>query len=229
MYYHLNIENQIKKIMSKFNEYELETADSSDEPVDIIHGQIYKQLLESEDGVLFKHKKAISLIMNSDGISSFKKSKLTIWPVWININELPLSKRFSIDNTILAGLSIGEEKPNTDHFFNPIVIQLKKLELGFDLSIQNVTRETKCFLIAAIFDKPAKAAILNINGCNGFYGCHGCYQKGCSYSETKEKNNQRNEPVQISATNKSNRKTIVFKLNLAQFLQFYAFTECINC
>ncbi len=150
MYYHLNIENQIKKIMSKFNEYELETADSSDELVDIIHGQIYKQLLESEDGVLFKHKKAISLIMNSDGISSFKKSKLTIWPVWININELPLSKRFSIDNTILAGLSIGEEKPNTDHFFNPIVIQLKKLEMGFDLSIQNVTRETKCFLIAAI-------------------------------------------------------------------------------
>ena len=101
----------------------------------------------------------------------------------MNINELPLSIRFSIDNTILAGLSVGEEKPNIDYFFNPIVIQLKKLELGFNLSIDNQDRETKCFLIAAIFDKPAKSAVLNINGCNGFYGCHVCYQPGISYRE----------------------------------------------
>ncbi len=91
-----------------------------------------------------------------------------------------MSIRFSIDNTILAGLSVGEEKPNIYYFFNPIIIQLKKLELGFNLSIENQHSETKRFLIA---DKPAKSAVLNINDCNGFYGCHVCYQPGISHRE----------------------------------------------
>jgi len=71
---------------------------------------------------------------------------------------LSLNIRFSIDNVILAGLSVGSEKTNIDVFFNPIIIKLKKLEIGIDITIENVTRDTKFFLISSVFDKPAKSA-----------------------------------------------------------------------
>jgi len=95
--------------------------------------------------VIYSKKQAFSFTINTDGISVSNKSKLTIWPVFIVINELPLNIRFSIDNVILAGLSVGSEKPNIDVFFNLIVIKLKKLEIGIDITIENVTRDTKFF------------------------------------------------------------------------------------
>jgi len=106
------------------------------------------------------------------------KSKLTIWPVFLVINELPIESRYCIDNIILAGLSVAEHKPNMDIFFNEIVTQLTILELGIDLPLSNVVKKRKFFLIAAIFDKPAKAPILNMNQYNGNYGCTKCEQPG---------------------------------------------------
>lgn len=62
----------------------------------------------------------------TDGAAISKISNLSIWPVFLQINELPLHERFAIDNVILSDLSVGEEKPNIDLFFNSIVIQLIK-------------------------------------------------------------------------------------------------------
>ncbi len=58
MYYHLDIENQVKKIMSKIKFSDLNHEESTADLTDIVHGLIYKRLLESEDGILFKQKKA---------------------------------------------------------------------------------------------------------------------------------------------------------------------------
>jgi hypothetical protein len=58
------------------------------------------------------------------------------------------------------GISVDEQKPNTDVFFNSIVIQLKRLELGIRLEIDNIVKNRKFFVIAAVFDKPAKSSIL---------------------------------------------------------------------
>ena len=53
-------------------------------------------------------------MLNTDGASFCKKSKLTIWPVYLVINELPT--KFSLENVILAGISIGDVKPSFDNF-----------------------------------------------------------------------------------------------------------------
>ena len=108
-------------------------------------GELYQRVLASIDGPLFM--RAFSFSMNTDGASLTKSSKLSMWPVFLIINELPLHRRFAIDNVILAGLTVGEEKPNIDLFLNPIVIKLKKLELGVNITIENVTRDTKFFCI----------------------------------------------------------------------------------
>ena len=55
----------------------------------------------SEDGHLFRNKEALTFLINTDGASICKSSKLTLWPVYLVINEL--DSRFSLENVILAG------------------------------------------------------------------------------------------------------------------------------
>lgn len=88
---------------------------------DVYDGRIYKSLLNSEDGQGFKRKEAFSLLINADGISSFEKPRLTIWPVYLVVNEIPIQERFRVENLALAGLSVGEEKPNINTFYASIV------------------------------------------------------------------------------------------------------------
>jgi len=87
---------------------------------------------------------------------------------------------------MFKGLSVGNEKPEVHTFLNPILIQLKDLEYGFDLSIDNILEKRKFFLIAGVFDKPAKALVLNIKSSNGFYGCHVCEQPGETFKGKKD-------------------------------------------
>lgn len=155
MYYHLNIEEQIQNIMNIVSDFDRPST-TTGELCDIIDDAIYKRILAGPDGYFFKKLRAFTFTMNADGIAFSKSSKITMWPVLLPINELPLNKRFAIDNVILAALSVGEEKPNIDLFFNPVVIQLKRLELGVNITIENVIRDTKFFGIACICDKPAE-------------------------------------------------------------------------
>ena len=85
----------------------------------------------------------------------------------------------------ILGVSVGHEKPIFEVFLKPIIIELKKLEYGLVVKIN--TTESKLlyfFVIFGVFDKPARAAILNMVNSTGYYGCLKCSQKGINY-ETK--------------------------------------------
>ena len=83
-------------------------------------------------------------------------------------------------NLIKLGFSVGDTKPNFDVFLNPIVIQLKRLELGIKINFQDTSKEINFFLFAAVMDKPAKSAVLNMLSSTGFFGCTKCLQPGVS-------------------------------------------------
>lgn len=83
-------------------------------------------------------------------------------------------------------MSVGDSKPNFDIFLNPIVIELKRLELGIKIRFADVSKEIKFFLFAAVMDKPAKAALLNMINSTGFYGCTKCLQPGLSLKKNLE-------------------------------------------
>jgi len=96
--------DQIQRIMRKLKLSDLKIKQSNNNNLlDIYDGEIYKNLLKSEDGDLCKEQEAFSFTINTDGCSFTNKSKLTLWPVYLVINELPLDIRFSIDNVIIAG------------------------------------------------------------------------------------------------------------------------------
>ena len=102
MYYHLDIQQQIRSILKKTTSSSLCHKNDTNELIDIRDGALYKRVT-SQEGNIFKKNEAFSFSINTDGISFCKKSKLAIWPVYLVINELPLECRYSIDNVILAG------------------------------------------------------------------------------------------------------------------------------
>ena len=81
---------------------------------------------------------------------------------------------------LYLGLSVGDAKPNFESFLNPIIISLKKLEMGTEISFKDKTIDIKFFLTHAVMDKPAKAAVLKMISSTGFHGCTKCLQAGKS-------------------------------------------------
>jgi hypothetical protein len=68
-------------------------------------------------------------------------------------------------------------KPEFEIFLTPILQKMKMLEFGITFEIQrDVKKILRFFLLYGIFDKPARASILNIISSNGYYGCLKCTQ-----------------------------------------------------
>lgn len=106
MFYHINIKKQIQRIWKNMFKIikSIDISISESHLVDVYDGYLYKKLLEnSEIGHLIKNKKAFTLLLNTDGISICKKSKLSIWPIYLCINEIPIQYRYCIENVIVAG------------------------------------------------------------------------------------------------------------------------------
>ncbi|CAF0907019.1 unnamed protein product [Brachionus calyciflorus] len=61
---------------------------------------------------------------------------------------------------------------------------LLKLEYGLSINIDGY-QNYKFFLMAAVFDKTARAAVLNLINSYGYFGCIKCYQKGQRLMLTK--------------------------------------------
>lgn len=100
---------------------------------DIQHGEKYREV-----GSFLSHLGNLTLLMNTDGVQIFKLSSVSIWPIWVVINELPpplrykctftiiilnwscymhyFTLRFSKSNMILVGLWCTKEKPSTNAF-----------------------------------------------------------------------------------------------------------------
>jgi hypothetical protein len=185
--YNFDINTQIKRILKKINDDDLvNNYNSSSTIQDFYDGNIYGKLLNDiENGDKFRRKEALTLMINTDGISRSNNSDQTIWPIFLVINELPAEIRYCMDNIIIAGLSVGFKKPDFTHFLSPIVAELLSLEYGIQIEFKNgMTTYKKFFLMNAVFDKPARAAILSMKSCNGFDGCLKCYQTSVSIPES---------------------------------------------
>lgn len=87
------------------------------------------------DGLAYKKKDLlsnpnnISLTMNTDGVALFRSSSKSLWPIWLVINELPPTERFSRRNMILAGLWFSKEKPTMTCFLRPLMEEMNALSI----------------------------------------------------------------------------------------------------
>ena len=132
-------------------------------------------------GSILREYKNLSLMWNVDGVPLFKSSKYTLWPMYLLINELPYKQRVLKENSVLAGLWFGEEKPNMSFYLKPIVEELITLENhGIEISSPHISKQFICkvILLAGSCDLPAKCFVLNSVQYNGKYGCAKCLQPG---------------------------------------------------
>jgi hypothetical protein len=96
----------------------------------------------------------------------------------LNINIDFALLLFNILSSSLKGVSVGP-KPDFSAFLQPIINELKALECGSVFDFEGGRKEVLSFFtISGVFDKPARASVLNIKSVNCYYGCLKCLQEG---------------------------------------------------
>ncbi len=101
----LPIEQQLRYFLENYGLLEVMPEVDSNIRSDMSSGQLYRKLVE--DGVI--NSRTITLQINADGASCFKKSKFSFWPLMALINDLPYKLRRSF--IVLLALWFGKKKP----------------------------------------------------------------------------------------------------------------------
>jgi len=70
---------------------------------DIHDEECYQDFLKTKEGEGVLNGNGIKFIVNTDGIEISDKSNITIWPVYLAVSEIPLEKRYCLENIIVAG------------------------------------------------------------------------------------------------------------------------------
>jgi hypothetical protein len=135
----------------------------------------YGHILNSESGEFF------TMIINIDGVVT-KNKHISLWPLTIMINEIPLPNRRYLEFIILGGVLPASKHPSNKLFqtvMNIIYEQCAQLEAGVKFFIPGVGEQTvKFFLIASCTDKPAQSLLTNMVAHNSNYSCAKCFIKG---------------------------------------------------
>ncbi|CAM4833596.1 unnamed protein product [Rotaria magnacalcarata] len=183
-----SIKNQIERILRYNRDVFSNNVSLAASMKDICDGAVYQKLqAETQDPF-------ITLTLNADGIQPHPSSVQTIWPILLVIDEIPLKRRFDIENIILAGVWPGPKKPTRIEmslFLRPLIDELLNLERGehFDFHDQDNNAVTaRVFLIGACCDKPAQVLLQFLSEPTAAFGCGRCEVKGFMVKTAKDGN-----------------------------------------
>ncbi|KAK3932964.1 Halomucin [Frankliniella fusca] len=149
----------------------------SDNIEDIYDGEIYKG--QMENGFL-QNMSNISFMWYSDGVSIFKSSSFSIWPLCLVINELPYKMRTLPENILLVGLWFGKGKPSPNVFLKPLQKNMKTFtQDGHTFKLpDNSLVLVKGKILCGTCDLPAKCNFLLFKQFNSYFGCPKCMIEG---------------------------------------------------
>ena len=126
------------------------------------------------------HSDSIGTFFNTDGISPFKSSRLTVWPIYLAFSSLPPSIRMNKANLVTCAFWVGQEKPSMLLFLKPLKQLLLRLrDTGIAISAPGEQlRRIKLQPLFGVFDLITKAPVLNMVQFNGANGCPVCVHPG---------------------------------------------------
>lgn len=145
---------------------------------DIHDGELYKEQNPSTEHTLNGAQEIIKLtaVLNTDGVNLYSSSKVELWPVFVSINELSPTLRFSRDNILLLGLWQGKGKPPFKAYFKCISEEINYLTVnGVDIDEEV---HVHLSVLGVTVDLPAKASLLNMTYYNGAEACITCEEPG---------------------------------------------------
>ena len=121
----------------------------------------------------------LSLVFNTDGVPLYNSSSVSIWPVFLVINELPAATRFSQKNMLIWGLWQSTGKPKFQTFLQRFVEDLSELkDEGVTIKIDGQDTTIKAELTVGTMDLQAKAYVMEMTQHNGQFGCLSCEEPG---------------------------------------------------
>ena len=138
----------------------------------------FSPVVENEQNSLL-----INLILFADGVN-IKKSTMRreLWPIWLQIADLPPKLRMSLKNVVLASLFVGATYPN---WFDIVPQVRSELNSAVQIKGNNNVSLRVCFKVRLLVsDLGAKCHILNMFKFNGYYGCHYCTAQGKTIGRT---------------------------------------------
>lgn len=78
----------------------------------------------------------LAFIMSCDGVSPFKFSQYTMWPVTMMLMNLPHHLRVKHENILTPAIIPGPKQPwDLDSFLQPLVDELAAMRRGFTLDL----------------------------------------------------------------------------------------------
>ena len=131
-------------------------------------------------GGFLESEYSLSGIFNTDGVELYSSSKVKLWPIYVAINEIPIQKRFSRENMIIAGLWQGKGQPPYLTYIKEFAQEIKILfESGTTVNIPNIgIKNIKFGVFLSTLDLPAKCKVLSRTQYNGAFGCSTCEESG---------------------------------------------------
>lgn len=182
------VDSQLRNLFSQKGFYEKlnhrfqRKFDMEHKYCDVYDGDLYKSYYEKE-GPLSKQEN-VSFTFNTDGAPVFKSSKISVWPLFLVINELPYKLRMLKENMLMAGLWFGPHKPAMGTFLSPFLDCFKKLHEGIQCFCPLLGNFIcRAYLLCGTADLPARCLVCNSVQYNGSFSCWKCMQKG----ETSER------------------------------------------
>lgn len=157
-----------KKIRSVLkNPLDLVNNANNESIKDIYDGTMYQKFASKlQPGDIFRH---ISCCLSIDGSPLFKTNSKEIWPIFVNVLELPPKERGH--NLLLGGIWFGRKHPIMDIFLPPFIEHMNALTLnGFQIHVENVIWHMKAHLLSCCADAPARAAVQFVHQHNGRSG-----------------------------------------------------------
>lgn len=178
-----NVKKQLKEILERHGIIEKINAElkkqntRSPDINDISSGSEFLNL-KADCQHLDQAAKIITLCWNTDGVPLFKSSSVSIWPLYLTINELPAKERFLKKNILIWGVWQGVSKPmSMNGFLSPFVKDMTDL---FTNGIDVNSEVWKVLTVIGTMDLPARAYVLNSTHHNGKFGCLFCKEEGIS-------------------------------------------------
>ncbi|XP_064461014.1 uncharacterized protein LOC135370983 [Ornithodoros turicata] len=166
----LDVEVQLRELLEKHEGLLRGRASPSYNVGDITESPAYRKLPLTDDD--------ISFTWNTDGVPVFESSQYSIWPLLLQVNELPYRER--VQHQVLAGLWFGLAKPHMNSFLKPFVDTMNILStIGFTwVSKSGEEKKSKVFPGPCSVDSVARCQLLNMVQFNGCQGCPWCEQQG---------------------------------------------------
>lgn len=150
---------------------------------DLYDGFLYKQYF-GPNGLL-RDRRNISFTWYTDGAQVFKSSKVSIWPLFLSINELPYRDRLLKENVIMSALWCGPVKPPANLLLGTLLEEMGTLAQGVEMEVPDVGNvPVRAMVLCGTCDSPARAMCLNIHTHSGFYSCSRCLIAGAKIDKT---------------------------------------------